>query len=97
MVDPVWKFPEQKSGITEYHKNPTESALDSTLETFVREVLQNANDQGVSEEDPVKVTFDFTTLTGSDLDDFLETLIWNEHGGGPEDLRRPIERAIEND
>jgi len=97
MVDPVWKFPKQKSGITEYHKNPTESALDSTLETFVREVLQNANDQGVSEEDPVKVTFDFTTLTGSDLDDFLETLIWNENGGSPEDLRWHIERAIKND
>ncbi|AXR79631.1 hypothetical protein [Natrarchaeobaculum sulfurireducens] len=97
MTDPIWKFPEQKSGITEYHKNPTESALDSTLETFVREVLQNANDQGISEEEPVKVTFDFTTLTGSELGEFLKTLIWEEHDGSPEDLRWHIERAIEND
>ncbi|MFC7233392.1 hypothetical protein ACFQMM_22275 [Saliphagus sp. GCM10025308] len=97
MATPIWKFPEQKSGITEYHKNPTESALDSTLETFVREVLQNANDQGIPGEEPVKVTFDFTTLRGSDLEEFLETLIWDEHGDSPEDLRWHIKRAIEND
>jgi len=97
MSEPVWKFPEQKSGITDYHKNPTESALDSTLEIFVREVLQNANDQSISNDDPVKVTFDFTTLTDSDLDDFLETLLWDEEGGSPSDLRWHIERAIANE
>lgn len=97
MSEPVWTFPEQKSGITDYHKNPTESALESTLEVFVREVLQNANDQSITESDPVKVTFDFTTLTDSDLDDFLKTLLWNEDGGSPSDLRWHIERAIANE
>jgi len=96
MSEPVWKFPEQKSGITDYHKNPTESALDSTLEIFVREVLQNANDQSISDEDPVKVTFDFTTLADRDLDKFLETLLWDEEGSSS-DLRWHIDRAIANE
>lgn len=96
MPEPVLKFPEQKSGITDYHKNPTESALDSTLEIFVREVLQNANDQGISDEEPVKVTFDFTELSGDGLDDFLETLLWSDEDS-PEYLRWHIERAIANE
>lgn len=97
MSEPIWKFPEQKSGITDYHKNPTDDALDSTLEVFVREVLQNANDQSISDDDPVKVTFDFTTLTDNDLDEFLDTLLWNVEGDSPSDLRWHIERAIANE
>ena len=93
----MWKFPDQQSGLTDYHSIPTESALDSKLETFVREVLQNANDQGLPNEEPVKVTFEFNVLTKEDeLDDFLDSLRWNE-GDTPDGLRWHIERAIENE
>ena len=96
MTTPIWKFPWQSSGLTDYHSIPTESALDSKLKTFVREVLQNANDQGLSNGDPVEVTFEFNVLTGSELDEFLNVLDWNGadiHGR----LKWHVEQAIEND
>lgn len=93
-----WMFPAQKSGLTDYHSIPTDEALDSDLETFVREVLQNANDQGLDNDDPAKVTFEFTRLT-DELDDFLEALQW---GKGPEEdnsskLGWHVNRATENE
>jgi len=92
----TWKFPDQASGLTDYHSIPTDEALDSELETFVREVLQNANDQGRPNGDPVRVTFDFNHLT-EDLDTFLDALQWGDERDGPESLRWHVQRAIEND
>lgn len=98
MTSPVWQFPSQSSGLTDYHSIPTESALDSKLETFVREVLQNANDQGLPNGDPVEVTFEFNVLTRDDgLDTFLDVLGWDSEETSPADLRWHIEDAIEND
>lgn len=71
-----WLFPTQKSGLTDYHSIPTEKALDSKLETFIREVLQNSNDQGLDNDDPVEVHFRFKELTGDDLEEFLDALDW---------------------
>ncbi|KAA9404135.1 hypothetical protein Har1131_17350 [Haloarcula sp. CBA1131] len=76
---------------------PTEKALDSELETFVREVLQNANDQGLPNDDPVKVTFEFNRLTGDDLDKYLEALQWTGQADPPANLEWHVERAIENE
>ncbi|MFC7223168.1 hypothetical protein ACFQKF_08485 [Halalkalicoccus sp. GCM10025322] len=72
-------FPESKAGITDYHTLPTKGAFDSELETFVREVLQNANDQGPKDEDePVKVRFRFEELRGEEeVEEFLQTLHWD--------------------
>ncbi len=92
-----WDFPAQKSGITEYHDLPTKEALDSDLETFVREVLQNANDQGLDNDDPVEVTFEFHRLTDDDVDDFLETFRWDGSADESENLRWHVEQANRNE
>lgn len=92
-----WEFPAQKSGITEYHDLPTKEALDSDLETFVREVLQNANDQGLDNDDPVEVVFEFHRLTGDEVDEFLETFQWDESADESENLRWHVEQANRNE
>jgi hypothetical protein len=86
-----WLFPTQKSGLTDYHSIPTEKALDSKLETFIREVLQNSNDQGLDNNDPVEVYFRFEELTGSELDKYLEALAWED------ELKSHIVGATENE
>lgn len=96
MTSTRWKFPDQESGLTDYHSIPTEKALDSELETFVREVLQNANDQGIYDDEPVKVTFEFNRLTDG-LDEFLNALQWDNQPENSENLRWHIRRAMENE
>lgn len=86
-----WLFPTQKSGLTDYHSIPTEKALDSKLETFIREVLQNSNDQGLDNDDPVEVHFRFEELTGDDLNEYLDALDWEE------ELKSHIVGATENE
>lgn len=54
--------------------NPSEHAFDQDFETFVREVLQNSNDQGV--DAPVEVTFHAKTLEGEALESFLNSIGW---------------------
>jgi hypothetical protein len=90
-VSSTWHFPTQKSGRTSYHTIPTEKAFDSELSTFVREVLQNANDQGITDSEPAQVFFRFRQLTGDDLDTYLETLQWKSK------LRTQIQLATENE
>lgn len=92
-----WEFPAQKSGITEYHDLPTKEALDSDLETFVREVLQNANDQRLDNDDPVEVTFEFHRLTGDEVDEFLERFRWDGSADEPDNLRWHVEQANRNE
>lgn len=87
----TWNFPTQKSGRTSYHTIPTEKAFDSELSTFVREVLQNANDQGISDTEPAKVFFRFQRLTGDDLNEYLECLQWESK------LRKQVRLATENE
>lgn len=96
MTSARWKFPDQASGLTDYHSIPTEKALNSELETFVREVLQNANDQGVVDDEPVQVTFEFNKLTNG-LDDFLGSLQWDNQPNDAENLRWHVQRATENE
>lgn len=57
--------------------DPSEYAFTRTLDTFVREALQNANDQSLSHGDTrAEVHFDLEQLSGRDLDDFLTALDW---------------------
>jgi hypothetical protein len=71
-----WFFFSGGPGAPRYGDDPTKHAVDHDTESFVREVLQNANDQRLNNDEPVEVTFRFVTLTGEDRDDFLETLGW---------------------
>lgn len=101
-----WFFFSGGPGAPRYGDDPTKHAVDHDTETFVREVLQNANDQGLGNGEPVEVTFRFVSLTGQDRIDFLDALGWNrgladrlqavsdaDRGRGHEDL---LER-LEND
>ncbi|QPV61567.1 hypothetical protein I7X12_12430 [Halosimplex litoreum] len=75
--DTEWFFFSGGPGSPRYGDDPTKHAVDHDTESFVREVLQNANDQGLDNGEPVEVTFRFLTLTGEERDRFLETLEWN--------------------
>ncbi len=72
-----WYFFSGGPGTPRYGDDPTKHAVDHDTETFVREVLQNANDQSLDNDDPVEVTFRFVTLSGEDRRDFLDALSWD--------------------
>lgn len=74
--DAEWFFFDGGPGAPRYGDDPTKHAVDHDAEAFVREVLQNANDQGLDNDEPVKVTFRFVTVSGDDKEDFLEALEW---------------------
>lgn len=73
-----WFFFDGGPGAPRYGDDPTKHAVDHNTESFVREVLQNANDQGLDNDQPVEVTFKFVTLSGADKSEFLEALRWND-------------------
>ena len=73
-----WFFFSGGPGAPRYGDDPTKHAVDHDSESFVREVLQNANDQGLPNGDPVEVTFRFITLTGDEKVEFLEALSWDD-------------------
>jgi hypothetical protein len=56
--------------------DPAEHALTRNLDTFVREVVQNANDQRIGDPAP-EVSFRFNELTGEKLEAFLGKLSWS--------------------
>lgn len=73
-----WFFFSGGPGAPRYGDDPTKHAVDHDTETFVREVLQNANDQALHNDDPVRVTFDLLTLSGDDKAAFLDALQWHD-------------------
>jgi hypothetical protein len=76
-ADAEWFFFHGGPGAPRYGGDPTKHAVDHDTETFVREVLQNANDQGIDDE-TVGVTFRFVDLAGDELGAFLEALGWED-------------------
>ncbi|EMA25392.1 hypothetical protein [Haloarcula amylolytica] len=85
-----WFFFSGGPGAPRYGDDPTKHSVDHDSEAFVREVLQNANDQGLDNEDPVRVTFRFVTLSGEDKERFLNTLDW---GSGLRGRLNAVSRA----
>ncbi len=77
-TDSEWFFFSGGPGAPRYGDDPTKHALDHDTETFVREVLQNANDQKIDDESSVDVTFRFVTLSGTERRDFLDALQWED-------------------
>jgi len=73
-----WFFFSGGPGAPRYGDDPTKHAVDHDSEAFVREVIQNANDQGLPNDDPVEVTFRFVTLTGDEKEDFIDGLGWDD-------------------
>ena len=54
--------------------------FDPSIDTFVREVLQNSKDQTLGEGDAVSVRFSLTELTGPAVTDFLAAISWDGLG-----------------
>jgi hypothetical protein len=71
-----WFFFSGGPGAPRYGDDPTKHAVDHDAEAFVREVLQNANDQRLDDGEPVQVTFRFVTLVGDEKETFLDALEW---------------------
>ena len=90
-TDSEWFFFSGGPGAPRYGDDPTKHAVDHDTETFVREVLQNANDQKLDDEIPVDVSFRFVTLSGDDRREFLDALQW-ERG-----LRNRLETIAASD
>lgn len=72
-----WFFFSGGPGAPRYGDDPTKHAVDHDTESFVREVIQNANDQRLANDDPVEIRFRFFSLTGSDRAEFLDALGWD--------------------
>ena len=62
--------------------------FDPEIDSFVREVLQNARDQKRKEDDTVNVRFATIDLSGTLKDEFLEAMDWQE-------LRPHVESAAD--
>lgn len=76
--NPEWHFFAGGPDAPRYGGDPTKHAVDRETETFVREVLQNSNDQRASDGEPVQVTFRLRSLSGERLEDFKRALDWAE-------------------
>ena len=86
-----WFFFSGGPGAPRYGDDPTKHAVDHDTESFVREVVQNANDQRLDNNDPVEVRFRFVTLTGDERDEFLRALGWESR------LRDQIQQVAKHD
>lgn len=71
-----WRFPRhgkfdpRKGGVSNY-------AFNLNIDTFVREVVQNVNDQRLSAEKPAEAKFILEDLTGEKLKSLLKLVGWN--------------------
>ncbi len=79
-ADAVWGFrPAPPDGGRDFG-NANVWSFKPDVDTFVREVLQNALDAAVRPGRRVDVTFRLVRLTGDDLADYLDALRWAELG-----------------
>jgi hypothetical protein len=68
-----WEFDRTPASRSRRGGNPAEYAFEGDLETFVREVIQNANDQG---REDVEIEFTFVELDGERREDFYDAINW---------------------
>lgn len=73
-----WWFEEQPCGRTQQPGLLQKKTVDRSLETFVREILQNITDAGLNNGDPVEVTFRLLEISEEERDEFASTSLWND-------------------
>ncbi|WP_435124134.1 hypothetical protein [Halobaculum sp. D14] len=74
-----WGFPSLSKRGAGQGGDLTQFTMEGDLETFVREVLQNANDAGLEDSDePVDVTFEIKELADDDLRRFKRAFRWDD-------------------
>lgn len=86
-----WHFYDGGQSAPRFGGDPTKHAVDHNTESFVREVLQNANDQALPNGMPVEVTFRLIELSGGDLHEFTQAIRWET------ELRERISAVSESD
>lgn len=78
-TDPRWIFDAAPPSGARRGGDPAEYAFNRTLDTFVREALQNANDQSLEGGDArAEVRFEVEALRGQALRDFRAALGWEQ-------------------
>lgn len=100
-----WYFDELSQKESRQGDIPTKHALEADVETFVREVLQNANDAGPIDGDrPIEVTFRFRQLhAGDGLEEFKEAFHWDDQllrhlkGAAGEEKDLSLQQFLENE
>src|SRR6266849_3180661 len=70
---PRWIFDELPPSGARRGGDPSEHAFRRDLETFVREVIQNANDQSLGRPE---ISFSVAELSGTELEAFLSRVSW---------------------
>ncbi|MCY1004489.1 hypothetical protein OV079_02665 [Nannocystis pusilla] len=78
MQAPRWEFDALPPSGARRGGDPAEYAFPGTLHTFVREALQNANDQSLrSGSTRAEVHFDVEELKGAELKEFRAAIEWD--------------------
>lgn len=102
MTNPLatWIFDALPPSGTRRGGDPSQHVFKPDLETFVREVVQNANDQRRGNAPP-EVRFSFEELSGTRLQDFFEAMEWRSlepHLQGAARMRggRNLKSALED-
>lgn len=85
-----WVFPDLSLRGAGQGGDLTQFTMEGELQTFVREVLQNSNDAGLTNTDePTEVTFRIQEHSGDELERFKQALRWDE-------WRKQVDAAAEN-
>ncbi len=77
MVDLQTYFQKREEGERRLWTTPTDVALNQQLEQFVRETAQNSADESKDGKTP-ELIYRFSQLEGSELDDFLDAVNWDD-------------------
>jgi hypothetical protein len=72
-----WWFKRQPPGQSHSPGLLQKKTLDRSLDTFVREVLQNINDAGLDNDDPVEVSFRLIEIDDTERDTFEDAICWD--------------------
>ncbi|GGN98638.1 hypothetical protein [Haloarcula pellucida] len=73
-----WWFEDQPCGRTRQPGLLQKKTVDRSIDTFVREILQNITDAGLDNGDPVEVTFRLLELDAEDRAAFDDAVCWED-------------------